>query len=520
MHFLTSNFNLLSTNLNWNLIKYKKDIIVDNKYNNILISLNDKKNLLEFNTFHIILYIDKNNLTTFKSLYKEIDKKTLLNKNKTFFLYLIINDFNNLIDEKFILSEIFKLLNKSSLSKNKNFFLHYLNINSIDKKFLNQRNENFLRFPFDISFIKKISKIILKNIHIYNAKPYKLIILDCDNTLWGGILDEDGLGNIKYGGDDNGAIYLNFQKRLLSLKKQGFILSISSKNNEKKVWQAMKYRKMILQKKDFINPKINWEDKGLNIKNIIQELSLRASDCIFIDDNLVEIKKVKNVLKNLNVIHLDDESKIFQKLEKDFRFQKTKILKEDIKKYKQYKIKSDYEKIAKKNDNDFNFFKSLKQKIKVLNCKSNNFDRTLQLFNKTNQFNFNLNRYSVSSLKKIRQNKNYDIKLISFSDKFGDHGLVGAYIIKKNKDKLEIIDFVLSCRVLNRFVEDFFINIILTIYKSNKYIIYYKKTSVNKELISKFLKKNFFTYKNKKSNKYIYEIKKNKKFKEISKIFK
>ena len=261
--------------------------------------------------------------------------------------------------------------------------------------------------------------------------------MDCDNTLWGGILDEDGLGNIKYGGDDNGAIYLNFQKRLLSLKKQGFILSISSKNNEKKVWQAMKYRKMILQKKDFINPKINWEDKGLNIKNIIQELSLRASDCIFIDDNLVEIKKVKNVLKNLNVIHLDDESKIFQKLEKDFRFQKTKILKEDIKKYKQYKIKSDYEKIAKKNDNDFNFFKSLKQKIKVLNCKSNNFDRTLQLFNKTNQFNFNLNRYSVSSLKKIRQNKNYDIKLISFSDKFGDHGLVGAYIIKKIKINLK-----------------------------------------------------------------------------------
>ena len=152
--------------------------------------------------------------------------------------------------------------------------------------------------------------------------------MDCDNT--GEEFCEDGLENIKYGGDDNGAIYLNFQKRLLSLKKQGFILSISSKNNEKKVWQAMKYRKMILQKKDFINPKINWEDNGLNIKNIIQELSLRASDCIFIDDNLVEIKKVKNVLKNLNVIHLDDESKIF-KIRKRFLFSKTKILKEDIK---------------------------------------------------------------------------------------------------------------------------------------------------------------------------------------------
>lgn len=520
MHYLSSNFNLLSSNINWNLLKHKKKITIDDKYNNILLSLNNNKILSDINTFHIIFYIDKNNLIVFKSIFKEIKKKIISNKSKTFFLYLIINDFNNLIDEKKILSEIFELLSTSNVLKKQNFFINYLNINSINKNFLSERNKNFLRFPFDISFIKKISKIIIQNIKIFEAKPYKLIILDCDNTLWGGVLDEDGLENIKYGGDDSGAVYYDFQKKLLDLKKQGFVLSISSKNTEKKVWQAMKNRKMILQKKDFINPKINWDDKGFNIKKIIKELSLRPSDCIFIDDNLIEIKKAKNVLKDLNIIHLNDESEILQKLEKDFRFQKIKILKEDIKKYKQYKIKSDYENIAKKNDNDLSFFKSLKQKIKILNCTSNNFDRALQLFNKTNQFNFNLNRYNSSNLKKIIHKKNYEIKLISFSDKFGDHGLVGAYIIKKNKDLIEIIDFVLSCRVLNRFVEDFFINIMFKNSKKNKYIIYYNKTSVNKELISKFLKKEYFTLIKKHSNKYTYEVKKSKKFKDISKIFK
>ena len=227
MHYLSSNFNLLSSNINWNLLKHKKKITIDDKYNNILLSLNNNKILSDINTFHIIFYIDKNNLIAFKSIFKEIKKKIISNKSKTFFLYLIINDFNNLIDEKKILSEIFELLRTSNVLKNQNFFINYLNINSINKNFLSERNKNFLRFPFDISFIKKISKIIIQNIKIFEAKPYKLIILDCDNTLWGGVLDEDGLENIKYGGDDSGAVYYDFQKKLLDLKKQGFVLSIS-----------------------------------------------------------------------------------------------------------------------------------------------------------------------------------------------------------------------------------------------------------------------------------------------------
>ena len=96
---------------------------------------------------------------------------------------------------------------------------------------------------------------IIKNINLFNITPYKLIILDCDNTLWGGILDEDGIQGLVYSNKDKGLHYKNFQKILKSLKEKGFLLSISSKNDEKKVWDTFRKRKMILSKKDFLSPK-------------------------------------------------------------------------------------------------------------------------------------------------------------------------------------------------------------------------------------------------------------------------
>ena len=513
MHYISSNFNLLSSNKNWLYIKNKANVKIDDKYNGILLSINDLKINEEVNAFHIILYFDENNLEINKRLLKEIVNIAKKKKNKIFFIYIIKNTYDDLIlNNNFILSfKNIKILNQ------KNIFLNFIEIN--DEKYFSERNRIFLKFPFDINFIKKLSNKILNNISLINSKPYKLIILDCDNTLWGGILDEDEVENLKYDGDGIGQSYKEFQQKLLHLKKQGFILSISSKNTEKNVWQAMKNRKMILQKKDFINPKINWNDKGENIKNLINELTLRPQDSIFIDDNLIEIKKVKNIVTGINTLHLSEPIEILNIIKKNKRLQKIKILKEDLKKYKQYKIKSQYENLSKKINHSTSFFKSLKQKVNSTKLTSSNFERALQLFNKTNQFNFSLNRYSSTSLKKILKDKRYDIKLFNFKDKFGDHGLIGSYITKKNEKFLEIIDFVISCRVINRYVEDYIIYSILKTYKSDKYIINYKETTLNKDLIPNFLKKKNFKLLKESKGKSTYEIEKKNNFKELSKIF-
>ncbi len=276
---------------------------------------------------------------------------------------------------------------------------------------------------------------------------------------------------------------------------------------------------MILQKKDFIIPKINWDDKAKNINQILSQLTLRPNDSIFIDDNPLEIEKVKSQIKNINIVDSSNPLEILAKVQSDPRFFKHKILKEDLKKYKQYKLKSQFEDLSMRNDYSIQFYKKLKQKVIFENIKTKNFDRTLQLFNKTNQFNFNLNRYTSLSLKKLLKNKFYSVKVVSFKDKFGDHGIIGAYIIKKEKLKIEIIDFVLSCRVLNRYLEDYIISKITQAYRNSAIFIFYKKETLNNVLIPIFLNKPFFKLNKKIKNLYKYNIKSTNNSDEIKKIF-
>jgi FkbH-like protein len=218
-------------------------------------------------------------------------------------------------------------------------------------------------------------------------------------------------------------------------------------------------------------------------------------------------------------LHIKDLLNLEKVIETNLRFQKLAVLEEDIKKYKQYKIKLKYEEQKEKNKNSSSFFINLKQKIKIHNCNKSNFERALQLFNKTNQFNFSLNRYNSATLEKLTQDKNCEIKLFDLKDRFGDHGIVGIYVINKKKTILEIIDFALSCRVFNRHVEDYIIWCILKKYKKKKIKINYLNTELNNKLIPIFLKNKYFEFEKKEHNNYVYRIIFNNKLDEIKKIF-
>ena len=510
MHYLTSNFNLMESNSRWDGLR-KNKIIIDKNYNGIINSL-DKKNSEKYNFFHYIFYVDNSNFDQTIKQFKTIIQFIKKNKKSLFFLYFINNFYENPIQNKIIDDQFLKI--KFNLDN-----LYIKNFDHSINKVFSERNNIFIKFPFDIKFINFISNEIKKNILFFTSKPYKLIILDCDNTLWGGILDEDGYENIQYNTDGEGQIYSQFQKFLKIKKKQGFVLSISSKNNEENVWKAMNKREMHLQKKDFINPKINWEDKAKNIKQILNQLTLRPKDCLFVDDNPLELEKVKSQIKNINLMDVSNPLNIIKKINSDPRLFKHNILKEDLNKYKQYNLKSKFENISEQNNYSLSFYKKLKQRVNFEKINAKNIDRAIQLFNKTNQFNFSLNRYSNLSFKKLLENKSYTIELINFKDKFGDHGIVGAYILKKHSKKNELIDFVLSCRVLNRYLEDF---IIIKIIKNNpnkKLSIFYKKDKVNNDLIPVFLKKEYFNLIKGSKNIWNYNIDYNNKSDEIEKIF-
>ena len=330
MHFITSNFNHLSSNSEWFFLKKKLNSIIDHKYNNFFWILNNKIYLNKYQTFHILLEVDHFNTNEIEKKINLLKKKFPKNNKNYFFFYLIPQFNNNLDDNNKISNSISAII--STLRKINNFKF-YVKIYSNPKNLkTNFRNKILIKFPFEIKAVKFFSNIILSNIKKILSTPYKLIIIDCDNTLWGGILDEDGVNKIQYSEDQEGKIYEIFQKFLKNLKNRGYLLSISSKNNEKKVWNAMRSRKMILQKQDFIYPKINWLDKSLNIQKTLKSLRLRPNDAMFIDDNILEVERVKKNIPSINTLHFDDPDNFFLKLDKDDRFFKKKNLKEDKKK--------------------------------------------------------------------------------------------------------------------------------------------------------------------------------------------
>ncbi len=512
MHLITSNFNLIETNSAWLKLK-KKDVKIDTDFDNFFLNLSNKKTLQQFNSFHTLIYLTD---TNYKNILKKINnlaKVISAHNSKPFFFYFFSKK-----KTKITLKKINFKLKKFKLKKN--FFLEYF-LNSHNNLF-NNRNLLFIKFPFDIETIFLFTKIIKSKIKLINNKPYKLIILDCDNTLWGGVLDEDKPSEIQYSSKNKNKVFAfkDFQKKIKNLKNKGFLLSICSKNNESRVWNFFKKRKMELQKKDFILSKINWNEKFDNINFIVKSLNLRFEDCIFIDDNILEIKKVKEKIKNINTMHLKDISYAIKLINNDIRFNRLIVSEDDKKKYKQYKLKSKFTQYVRSEKIAPNLIKGLNQKIKILKCKTSNLKRAEELFNKTNQFNFSLNRHSSKDIINILNNKNHELKLFSLKDKFGDHGIIGAYVLEKKKYNILISDFVLSCRVLYRYVEQYMLFHIIKNYPTKKVEIIYKKTNVNSNLIPNFLKSQYFKLSHKSKSCLFYNIKFNKEsINETKKIF-
>ena len=395
----------------------------------------------------------------------------------------------------------------SNLSSN--FFTNHF-LDNKENNFFSARNLSILKFPFDVSAISFFCSIINKKIKQLNSKPYKLIILDCDNTLWGGILDENKNKELLYGNKGKGKFFKNFQLKIKELKTKGFLLSICSKNNEKKVWNFFKQRKMALQKRDFIFSKINWSEKYENILNIVKNLDLRFEDCVFIDDNILENKKIQNKIKKINLIHIKNIADANKILSTDERFDKILVSKEDRKKHNQYKLREKYFKfVSTKNDKNTNsnkVIKDLKQKVRIIDYSNLNSRRAEELFKKTNQFNFSLNRYKSHQLENFKKKSEYDLKMFNLKDKFGNHGIIGAYILKVEKDKILINDFLLSCRVLYRFVEEYILVKISTKYPNKELIIVHNKSFLNTNLIDKFLTKKIFKFLYKNKNNFFYKI--------------
>tara|TARA_Y100000816_G_C26106008_1_gene587837 strand:- start:787 stop:2433 length:1647 start_codon:yes stop_codon:yes gene_type:complete len=314
--------------------------------------------------------------------------------------------------------------------------------------------------------ITQIEKILFSIHHPIS----KVLILDCDNTLWGGVVGEDGTYSVKIGNDGEGQIFQDFQSEILELKKKGIILAIASKNNEvdvKKVFQ--KNDRMKIRLNDISIFKVNWREKYLNIKEMSKELNLGLDSFVFWDDNPIEREKVKINLPEVKVVEVPKETYDWIELIKNLElFAKPSITKEDIKKTKQYKSVAKFNEDKKNLKNEV-FLKKIKIKPKIFIPNNNNILRFSQMTLKTNQFNFRSIRMTESNVKNLFAQRSKNVFMCEVKDIYGDHGIIGLAIIEKIEDKIYYLNnFLLSCRILGRKIENWFYEKILHDLKKNR----------------------------------------------------
>jgi len=322
-------------------------------------------------------------------------------------------------------------------------------------------NEVFLESLYDI-------KAAINGIE---GKSKKLIVVDLDNTLWGGIVGDIGWENIRLGGHDPvGEAFKDFQQDLKALTNRGILLGIVSKNEEKTALEAIeKHPEMILHSDNFAGWKINWNDKAQNLADLVSELNLGMDSVVFIDDNPVERDRVRESFPEVLVPEMPEDKLLFPSVLKSLRcFDNPVISDEDRIRTEKYRAEQKRKTSRAKVDSIDDWLKSLETVVTVEPLFPVNLERTAQLLNKTNQMNLSTRRMTADALKMWSENKNHEFWTFRVADKFGDSGLVGILSLEFAKENAAIVDFVLSCRVMGRKVEETMAHLAIMRAKKNR----------------------------------------------------
>ncbi|MGP9517880.1 HAD-IIIC family phosphatase [Psychrobacter sp. AOP7-C1-14] len=369
--------------------------------------------------------------------------------------------------------------------------IHVVNFNDLvvghkENVFDNQM-KHLIKMPYNLDFLKKVSEFLLSCIEGVLGKSRRVLVLDLDNTLWGGILGDDGTEGIKIGGHDAvGEAFLDFQKVIKTLKNRGVALAIASKNYEENAIHALENnQEMHLKKDDFSAWRINWKDKAANLVEIAEELNLGLSSLVFIDDNPVERGRVSETLPDVYVPDWPESPADYaQALLSLTCFNVSSISDEDKKRVEMFAAEKD-RKQFKENLSHDDWLKSIKINVDLEDINENNKKRIVQLLNKSNQFNAISRRFSEVEIDNWLEKQSRYCWAYRVSDKYGESGLTAVVTFEIYDSCLQIYDFVMSCRVMGRNIENLVLKSIIdfAIIKDKPEIrINYEKTDRNKPM--------------------------------------
>lgn len=321
------------------------------------------------------------------------------------------------------------------------------------------------RMKYTSLALESLSKEIGYMVNGYTGKIKKVIALDLDNTLWGGVIGEDGLGGIVLSQEGIGKAYYDFQQLLKVIKKFGVSLAVCSKNNPDDITEVFnKHPMMVLKPDDFVSIKVNWNDKASNITEIASDLNVGLDVIVFIDDNMVERNIVKELLPEVAVPEFPkDPAEIPQWFIKEVfypYFPKISVTEEDKIKTEQY-LANAKRKEFHRQYSIIDFIRNLDIKLAMHVNDQRLVERTAQMTQKTNQFNLTTRRYTKSAIQNFMNSKDYYVFNMEYQDRFGSEGIVGTAIMKLSADNAYFDSFLVSCRVIGRNIEFDFLNHIL-----------------------------------------------------------
>lgn len=414
---------------------------------------------------------------------KEVHNRINSNVNSKIlqFNFIEINDgvfgsYSNKVPVSFVfqIKKLNYLLNEYAATA-KNVFI--VDLSSLAVKYgydfiLNEKYFYSAKMALSIEILPYTAKAVVDVIKAISGSIKKCVILDLDNTLWGGVIGDDGLGGIQIGELGAGHAFSDFQAYFLELKKRGIILAVCSKNNEDTAKEPFNsHPEMVLRLSDIAVFVANWEDKASNIKYIKETLNLGYDSFVFIDDNPFERNLVKSVLPDVTVPDMPEDPALYLSYIRSLNlFETASYSSEDIGRTEQYQAEIGRKSLEASYSNIDDYLKSLEMQAEAKVFDEFHYSRIAQLTQRSNQFNLRTIRYTEADIEKISKDDNYLTIYFTLKDKFGDHGLISVVIMKKVDNETLFIDtWLMSCRVLKRGMEEFIVNTIIDTARKNGY---------------------------------------------------
>lgn len=315
------------------------------------------------------------------------------------------------------------------------------------------------RSPLAVPLVLALGAECTKFVRALRAGPRKCLVLDCDNTLWGGVVGEDGLGGIRLDPSYPGSAYLAFQREILNLRERGILLALVSKNNEADVLEVLReHPHMLIRESHLAAWRINWQDKATNLREIASELNIGVDSLVYADDSEFECGLVRELLPDVGVLHLGTEpARFVSHLTEAAFFDSLAFSADDRSRADMYAADRQRRAGVQATGSVEDYLASLEMAALIGPAGPTEIARVAQLTQKTNQFNLTTIRYTEGEIARRAAMAESEIHCLRLRDRFSDLGLVGIAIVDYHADDATIDTLLMSCRVLGRGVEDAFI---------------------------------------------------------------